>query len=172
MRKLDNLFNSECGQEIRSPKLLHFSSENELESKFLEKESDLVKKIHKRSHTTKESFSNDVMNKTIKYRFNVLSQLSQQINEESEENPFDNNKYQPMRTDYNEDESVYHKVSRQSYLTSSSAQNSNELTSSEGECMEGNQKMIKKGNLIVKKGMKIDKNIKLQKQNVENLLIK
>jgi hypothetical protein len=66
-----------------------------------------------------------------------------------------------MRTDYNEDESVYHKVSRQSYLTSSSAQNSNELTSSEGECMEGNQKMIKKGNLIVKKGMKIDKNIKL-----------
>ena len=158
MRKLDNLFKSECQKETSSPKLLHFSSETELESKCKEKESHFVKKNHKRSHTAKEPFSNEAMNKTIKYRFNVLSELSQQINEESEENPFDNNKYEPMRTEYNEDDSIYHKVSRQSYLTSSSAQNSNEPTSSEGECMDGNRKMMKKGNLIVKKSKKSDKN--------------
>ena len=69
------------------------------------------------------------MNKTIKYKFNILSELSQQINEESEENAFDNDKYELIRTEY-EGDSVFHKLSRNSYLTSSSAQNSNGPNSS------------------------------------------
>lgn len=100
------------------------------------------------------------MNKTIKYRFNLLSDLSHQINEESSENAFDNDKYEPIKTEYEED-SVFHKISRNSYLTSSEAQQQShygQLTSSESDLMDGNshqngkdKSSSKRGNLIVKK---------------------
>lgn len=55
-----------------------------------------------------------------------------------------------MKTEYEED-SVFQKVSRNSYLTSSSAQNSNGMSSSESEIVDGSRRGAKRGNLIVKK---------------------
>lgn len=69
------------------------------------------------------------------------------MKEESEQNGYDVNKYQGLKNESEED-SVYHKVSRNSYLTSSTP--NSKLTSSESE-FESEMSFIKKENLIVKK---------------------